>query len=298
MLLRPSGWTNTDDQAGRFVVIAGHRRVAAARLAGLTHVLALVGNVDDDEAKLMQLAENVQREELALKDVAKAVRALFDRFGDQKTVAKLVKKSQPWVSKHLKITCPEFSYRATHLLEHDLVNDLELLGMISKLDKIAGHQDSDRVTALVNKIKAKKAGRVEARALLDELKEADKRKKKERAARKKIEGNTMPAAPVFQGWHWLNKQMASNVAERQDALDTLTDAQLAKVWSDIEGPYLGGKSHRPAAPGTAIRAALRVAEQHDNLAIAAWLVGYEQSLIKDAAQIILAVLAEEDKRQD
>ena len=52
LLLRPT-------PGGRFCIIAGERRYRAASLALLTHVPALIGEIDEEAAQLMQLAENI-----------------------------------------------------------------------------------------------------------------------------------------------------------------------------------------------------------------------------------------------
>ena len=48
----------------RYEIIAGERRVRAARLAGLDEVPVLVKEVPDEAAAAMALIENIQREDL------------------------------------------------------------------------------------------------------------------------------------------------------------------------------------------------------------------------------------------
>ncbi|MEE0516272.1 MAG: ParB/RepB/Spo0J family partition protein, partial [Anaerovoracaceae bacterium] len=47
-----------------YIIIAGERRFRAAQMAGLSEIPALVKNMEDQEAALVSLVENVQREDL------------------------------------------------------------------------------------------------------------------------------------------------------------------------------------------------------------------------------------------
>ena len=58
VLVRPAG------EAGRYQLIAGERRVRAAALAGLTSVPAIIRDLDERDARLFALLENVQRVDL------------------------------------------------------------------------------------------------------------------------------------------------------------------------------------------------------------------------------------------
>lgn len=63
-------------------LLAGHRRVAAARLAGLRKVpCVIVGEHDDDEAIMVMLSENLNRCGISKEDRAEAIRSLRTEFG-------------------------------------------------------------------------------------------------------------------------------------------------------------------------------------------------------------------------
>lgn len=51
---------------GRFQIIAGHNRVAAAKLAGLTTIPAIVQQLDDDQAAILMVDSNLQHREKLL----------------------------------------------------------------------------------------------------------------------------------------------------------------------------------------------------------------------------------------
>ncbi len=64
-----------------FQIIAGERRIRAARLAGLTHVPAVIRDASDAQALQMALVENLQREDLNPLEAAEAYQKLVDEFG-------------------------------------------------------------------------------------------------------------------------------------------------------------------------------------------------------------------------
>ena len=87
---------------GKFQIIAGHRRVAAARQAGLERVPAR--DVADDDKTALQLIENIQREDLSAVEVAHALKALMENAGGTAAdVAERVGQSQNWVNRHLAL---------------------------------------------------------------------------------------------------------------------------------------------------------------------------------------------------
>jgi len=66
--------------AGQYEIIAGERRFRAAQLAGLQEVPVLVREVADENAAIMALIENIQREDLNPLEEAQGVKRLLDEF--------------------------------------------------------------------------------------------------------------------------------------------------------------------------------------------------------------------------
>lgn len=66
------------DGAQRFVIIAGGRRRAAAELAGLTHLPVFVRDEEGARVRILQLIENLQRQDLNPIDEANAFQELMD----------------------------------------------------------------------------------------------------------------------------------------------------------------------------------------------------------------------------
>src|SRR6266581_3409769 len=71
------------------VVVAGHRRLAAARLAGLSEVPVVVRDLDAVQQQEIMLVENLQRQDLSAVEEARAYRRLLD---DGHTTAQLARR--------------------------------------------------------------------------------------------------------------------------------------------------------------------------------------------------------------
>ena len=89
---------------GSFMVIAGERRYRAACQAGLFTIPAIVRSMEEEEAALVALVENVQRENLGYLEEARAYKKLMDDFGlTQSEIAQKVGKQQSTISNKIRI---------------------------------------------------------------------------------------------------------------------------------------------------------------------------------------------------
>jgi len=89
---------------GGYELIAGERRLRAARLAGLTHIPAVVRESADGEQLELALVENLQRQDLNAIEEAAAYRELIDRFElSHEEVARRVGKSRVAISNALRL---------------------------------------------------------------------------------------------------------------------------------------------------------------------------------------------------
>jgi len=87
-----------------YQLIAGERRVRAARLAGLERIPAVVRQLADQDQLEVALVENVQRADLDPIDEATAYRQLIDEFGlTQEAVADRVGKARATVANTLRL---------------------------------------------------------------------------------------------------------------------------------------------------------------------------------------------------
>jgi len=88
----------------RYELIAGERRLRAARLAGLEYIPALVRPADEVASLEIALAENVAREDLNCIEEAQAYASLVDEFGlTHERIAELVGRSRVAVTNLLRL---------------------------------------------------------------------------------------------------------------------------------------------------------------------------------------------------
>ncbi len=87
-----------------YYIIAGERRWRAAKLAGLTHVPAIVKDATRQQLVEWALVENIQRADLNPLEAAAAYKSLIDGFGlTQAQVAERVGKSRAAVANTLRL---------------------------------------------------------------------------------------------------------------------------------------------------------------------------------------------------
>jgi ParB family transcriptional regulator, chromosome partitioning protein len=88
---------------GRATVIAGHRRLAAAKLAGIERVP--VTYYDGERDRPVSLVENLHREDLDPIDAAAGLKAIAEEFEltTNKEIAAQVKMSERWVGERLRL---------------------------------------------------------------------------------------------------------------------------------------------------------------------------------------------------
>lgn len=84
-------------------LVAGRRRLEAAKVAGLREVPVRVTNASPEQIQVLRLVENIQREDLSPRDEITAVAKLATVFdGNQTELAKAIGKSKSYVSRCVK----------------------------------------------------------------------------------------------------------------------------------------------------------------------------------------------------
>jgi len=90
--------------AGRFELIAGERRLQAAKRANLESVPVIVRDARPEDRLELALIENLQRENLTPLEEAEAYRHLMDAYGlTQEEIAQRVGKSRPAITNTLRL---------------------------------------------------------------------------------------------------------------------------------------------------------------------------------------------------
>ena len=83
---------------GGYEMVAGHRRLHAADLAGLKTIPAIVRNLDDDEAVILMVDSNLQRESISPMERAQAYKMKLEALKHQ--------------GKRVDLTCDQVGYKS------------------------------------------------------------------------------------------------------------------------------------------------------------------------------------------
>ncbi len=142
---RPSLADQLPDDA-EWVLIAGERRVAAAVLAGLSHVKAISGGRFMQEGIDLQtmVAENVERVGLTVLQEASAYASMIADGLSQRTVARAVSRNQSHVARRLRLLrLPQDAQSAIEQGELAISDALEL----ANADNGNGNADDELIAA-------------------------------------------------------------------------------------------------------------------------------------------------------
>lgn len=94
IVVRPLAQSDIEAQ---FEIVFGHRRFRGSQLACMDDIPAIVREMDDEQAAIAQMHENIQREDMTPIDEADGVLRLIREFGmTPVAVAQQMKKSRAW----------------------------------------------------------------------------------------------------------------------------------------------------------------------------------------------------------
>jgi len=89
---------------GKYEIVAGERRLRAAKMAGLEDVPCILIDVNMEDASLIALVENLQRRDLDFVEEANGISQLIRLFGlSQEEAARRIGKSQSAVANKLRL---------------------------------------------------------------------------------------------------------------------------------------------------------------------------------------------------
>jgi ParB family chromosome partitioning protein len=103
-VIQPLIVTKDEARPGYFILVAGERRLMAAKQAGLNTVPVVLREVSDQQLLVLALIENLQRADLNPMEEADAYRQLAEDFGlTHEEIAEGVAKSRPEISNTLRL---------------------------------------------------------------------------------------------------------------------------------------------------------------------------------------------------
>lgn len=126
--------TVVDNGDGSFTAVIGHRRLAAARAAGLKDVPCVITHMDEAKQLATMLAENMQRTDLTVYEQAEGVQLLLDMDFSIKDIADTTGFSESTVRRRAKLmTLDHAKFKASQARQVSL-QDYEKLFEIENTD--------------------------------------------------------------------------------------------------------------------------------------------------------------------
>lgn len=89
---------------GKYELVAGQRRLLAAKMVGLKSIPAVIQEMSDEQVLVLSLVENLQREDLNPADEARAFQMLSSRFGlTHEAIGEAVSKGRTYITNSLRL---------------------------------------------------------------------------------------------------------------------------------------------------------------------------------------------------
>ena len=145
-------------QGGKYELIAGERRIRAAKIAGLKTIPALVRTLTDEQVERAQFIENIKRKNLTLNEQAKRIQRDLDACGgDVEAVLKKYgkpKSGRVWIYKMRGLL--NLSEQAQRLISENITADMEVINDVRQIEKVNPAKAKETVDALKAVSTAKK----------------------------------------------------------------------------------------------------------------------------------------------
>ena len=128
-----------------YEIVAGERRVKAARYAGLETIPAIIKEFTDEEMMQIALLENIQREDLSAIEEAQAYDNLIKSLGiSQEELAVRIGKSRSHITNMIGLL------KLPEEVKEDILNGMISMGHARVLSKL---EDTDTIISLNKKVK-------------------------------------------------------------------------------------------------------------------------------------------------
>lgn len=135
----------------KYAVVAGHRRHTACKFLGMKSIKALIReNLAEDQAYIINLAENIKRTQLNIYQEAKAVARLLGFGYSDKEIKARLDVSQPWLKVRKELL------RLPEVVREEAANGNLSQAQITELAKLAEQKEPDEIIKAAAKIRDKK----------------------------------------------------------------------------------------------------------------------------------------------
>lgn len=93
-----------DKKNGRYILIAGERRLRALKIAGISEALCVIHDMPDKQAAVLALVENIERQDLTFFEEAEAIRTLMTEWNlSQQDLGEKLGKAQSTIANKLRL---------------------------------------------------------------------------------------------------------------------------------------------------------------------------------------------------
>ena len=155
-----------------YTVIIGHRRLAAAKLAGLQTAPCVIAEMSEDEQLTTILAENMQRSDLTVYEQAEGIQLLLDRSFSIADIAEKTGLSESTIRRRTKLleldkdAFKRSQQRQVSLSDYEKLNEITDIEARNKLLDVLGTNNFNNE---FEKLKREQASREERLALINYL---------------------------------------------------------------------------------------------------------------------------------
>lgn len=175
-------------QGGKYELVAGERRLRAAKMVGLKTIPAFVKAMSDEEAEQAQFIENIRRKNLTLQEEAQRIQRDLDACGgDVEAVLKKYgkpKSGRVWIYKMRGLL--NLSKQAQRLISENITADMEVINDVRQIEKVSPAKAKETVDKLKaanttpkSTDKAKEAGKPAGKGSTGDMREISRSAKAE-----------------------------------------------------------------------------------------------------------------------